>query len=148
MIKNILLAIDFSDLAARILEVAREMATALNARVWIIHVADPNPFFLDQDIEPMVLRQQHEMEISREQQELEAMETYFRKNGIEATACLKYGVPVPSIMAKAKEVDASLIIIGKENHGFFHKTLLGSVSEGVVEKACCPVLVVPIGEDD
>ncbi|MDP2424492.1 MAG: universal stress protein [Bacteroidales bacterium] len=146
--KTILLAIDFSDLAAQMIDNAQEMALALKANIWIVHVADPNPFFLEQNIEPPVLREQHEMEMSREQQELNAMVLYFGKYGIEAHAALLFGIPVASILEKANEIKADLIIIGKENHGFFYKALLGSTSEGVIKKAKCPVLVVPLHEED
>ncbi len=145
--KKILLAIDFSDLATQMIDAAQEIALAFNASIFVIHVADPYPYFLEQEIEPPLLREQHQLETSREQQELDAIVKYFRKNGLQSSAELLQGIPASIILEKAEEIKPDLIIIGKENHGFFYKALLGSTSEGVVKKAKCPVLVVPLREE-
>jgi nucleotide-binding universal stress UspA family protein len=42
--------------------------------------------------------------------------------------------------AKSKNID--LIIIGSSGRGGFDKVLLGSVSNGVMQKAKCPVLII------
>ena len=43
-----------------------------------------------------------------------------------------------------RELEADLIIIGSHGYGALFSALLGSVSSGVVRKASCPVLVVPV----
>lgn len=124
------------------------MAQALKAKVWLIHVADPNPFFVGNEVEPSLLRTQREEELTRERSELGAMARQIEKHGIEVNSELLSGTPVATIIEKAEELNAGMIIIGKEDHGFFYKTFMGSTSEGVVSGAECPVLVIPLKEHE
>ena len=52
------------------------------------------------------------------------------------------GQPVPSIVAAAAERNADLIIMGTHLRRGWRRTLLGSVSEGVLHGSECPVLIV------
>lgn len=146
--KNLLVAINFSDLAPEIIANSIELAQALQAKIWLVHVADPNPFFIGYEVEPPVLRAQREEELKRERSELQAMASQIESHGIEVSAELLPGTPVSCIIDKAAEINADMIIIGKEDHGFFYKTFMGSTSEGVVSKSDCPVLVIPLKEED
>jgi len=145
--KNILVAVNFSDLATAIIQSAIELAKALPARIWLVHVADPNPFFIGYEVEPPVFRTQREEELKREKNELEAMARKISDEGVEVNFELLLGTPVSSIIDKADELEADFIVIGREDHGFFYKTFMGSTSEGVVSRATCPVLVIPLKEE-
>ena len=50
--KNIILAIDFSESTQRILDNAIEVAKAFSAHLYIIHVAAPNPDFVGYEVRP------------------------------------------------------------------------------------------------
>ena len=52
------------------------------------------------------------------------------------------GLPVPSILAAAKQRSADLIIMGTHLRHGWRRALLGSVSEGVLHGSECPVLTV------
>jgi nucleotide-binding universal stress UspA family protein len=51
---------------------------------------------------------------------------------------------VEKILAQMEKLDADLVIMGSHGHGAIYRTLLGSVSEGVLHDAACPVLIVPV----
>lgn len=57
-------------------------------------------------------------------------------------ARLVTGDPAERILAYASEVDARLIAIGRRGYGTVASLLVGSVSDAVIRKAPCPVLVV------
>lgn len=57
-------------------------------------------------------------------------------------ARLVTGDPAERILAYASEVDARLIAIGTRGYGTVASLLVGSVSDAVIRKARCPVLVV------
>lgn len=59
---------------------------------------------------------------------------------------LREGRPAEEIIALAEELDADLVIVGSRRVGRVKRLITGSVSEGVVHRAPCPVLVVCGGE--
>ena len=47
-----------------------------------------------------------------------------------------------ALVAAAEEIEADMIVVGTSEPGFLERLIVGSVSEDVVRKAECPVLVV------
>ena len=62
--------------------------------------------------------------------------------GIKYTNKRELGHPVDRISAAARDVKADLIVMGRRGMSGFQSFLLGSVSDGVVHHAHCPVLIV------
>jgi nucleotide-binding universal stress UspA family protein len=56
--------------------------------------------------------------------------------------------PRRSILDQAKQLQANLIVLGTHGRSGFEHLLLGSVTEKVVRKAPCPVLIVPPHADE
>jgi nucleotide-binding universal stress UspA family protein len=52
------------------------------------------------------------------------------------------GTPATAITKAAKDWPADLIVIGSHGRSGMRRALLGSVAEGVMRNAPCPVLVV------
>ncbi len=57
---------------------------------------------------------------------------------------VKIGEVAHSILDCIKEYEPDLLVIGRQGHGAITDWLLGNVTEKVVRKAVCPVLVVPM----
>ena len=55
---------------------------------------------------------------------------------------MQIGSPVGEVVKAAKDWPADLIVIGSHGRGGIRRALLGSVAEGVMRQAPCPVLVV------
>ena len=51
------------------------------------------------------------------------------------------GEPAPEIAARARAIEADLIVVGSRDRGPLATSILGSVSAGVIDRAPCPVLV-------
>lgn len=68
--------------------------------------------------------------------------------GVPVETRLLTGDPADCICGLAAEVDARLVAVGTHGHGSVVSLLVGSVSDAVIRKAACPVLVVhdPNGE--
>ena len=56
------------------------------------------------------------------------------------------GPPAQTIVEKAEDWKADLIIVGSHGRGFWTRALIGSVSNRVLDHAHCSVLVVRIGD--
>ena len=61
----------------------------------------------------------------------------------ESTALFVQGSTAETIVRKATEIDADLIVVGSHGHGAMYQLLVGSVSEAVLRQSEIPVLVVP-----
>lgn len=54
---------------------------------------------------------------------------------------LTRGVPSRALCTAA--LDAELMVLGSQGHGFVHDKLVGSTSQHVIRHASCPVVLVP-----
>ncbi|WP_030485097.1 universal stress protein [Nocardioides aequoreus] len=63
---------------------------------------------------------------------------------VVADVVLAAGPPIPALAAISHE--AELLVLGHEQRGLADRLLVGSVAVPVVERADCPVLVVPVSD--
>lgn len=141
---NILTAVDFFDSTENIMRVTRKLALSMNAKVRLIHVAEPDPDFVGFDGGPHEVRDQIAAEFHKEHKDLQDLAEQLRSDGVDATAVLVQGVIVDTVLEHAASHDADLLIVGSHGHGAVYDILVGSISEGIIRKANCPVTVVPV----
>jgi nucleotide-binding universal stress UspA family protein len=72
----------------------------------------------------------------------EALDVSKRSGLVGVRGSLEEGHPAEVILAKASEVDADLIVLGRRGLRGVQRFLLGSVSSSVVSHSTCDVLVV------
>ena len=63
--------------------------------------------------------------------------------GVKLVIVLRIGEAGHKILEYAQEQDTDLILVGRQGAGAVGKILFGNVTERVVRKATCPVLVIP-----
>jgi nucleotide-binding universal stress UspA family protein len=141
--KNIIVPVDFSDLAIDVIDMAGKLALAFGSKVWIIHIDSRQPYYIGLEVGPEVIQELRAEEQSRMENDLKAMEEHLKHKGIEAKALLLQGRVVQVILEQCSKYQADMVVIGSKTFGVFSRTFLGSVSEGVLRKASCPVLIVP-----
>jgi len=146
--KKILAAIDFSDITTQVIEQAESLARAFSAHLSLIHVAAPDPDFVGLDAGPQVVRDDRARELRTERQALQQMAERLQGRGIQADAHLVEGPTVQTIIEQADHLHADLLILGSHGHGAWYRALVGSVAEGVLRKATCPLLVIPVSRSE
>lgn len=62
---------------------------------------------------------------------------------VDSTCVADAGDASKSIVDRALEIPADLIVLGTHGRGGFERFMLGSIAEKVLQKAPCPVLTVP-----
>lgn len=72
----------------------------------------------------------------------ERVAAFLRQRGLEAEAAVRDGDPRSVIVAEAIGWPADLVVLGSHGRTGIKRTLLGSVSQAVVDHAPCPVEVV------
>jgi nucleotide-binding universal stress UspA family protein len=74
--------------------------------------------------------------------ELKHAREYLKGQGVEAEYVPAVGHPDDTIVEVAKEKSADLLVVGSRELGFVKRALGQSVSEGVVHKVECDLLIV------
>ena len=142
--KTLLVAVDFSAVAGNVVTVAADLAVKLAARVVLIHVAAPEPSFVTYEPGPQHERDHRAKVLRKEHRDLQAMADDLSKRGVSAEALLVQGATVEKLLEEAGRLAADMIVVGSHGHGALYHLIVGSVAEGVLRKATCPVLVVPV----
>ncbi len=141
---NILVAVDCSESTEKIVNKAQEMAKALSAKLWLIHVAQPEPDFVGYETGPQTVRDYVAETFHEEHSQIQEIAEKLRNQGIETTALLIQGSTAETILNEAKKLAVDMIIIGSHGRNPISELFLGSVSKGVISDANCPILIVPI----
>lgn len=140
--QTVLLPYDFSDPAREALETARSMV-ARTEQLYVLHVIPPvqtaSPGFLAGQIDVDKLRSHADNELAK---------TLSEANLGEARRRVQFGDPATEIIDVAREIDADVIVIPSRGKTGLRRWMIGSVAERVVRRARCPVLVLPILDED
>jgi len=142
--KNILIAIDFNDSEKTLVDMALQWAKPYDAKVWLLHVADPEPEFVGFGVGPQYIRDSIAAELRKEHRKIQQYSGYLRENGVEAEGLLIQGATISMILKEAKTLNIDLIITGHHEHGLLYKAFFGSVAKELLKKTRIPVLVVPV----
>jgi nucleotide-binding universal stress UspA family protein len=159
--KRILVPIDFSDAAPRVIDLARQLAKALDAEIHLVHVRElaaaatpgtlgyglagmpelapmsgvPVPGF-DPMPQPIPESEDQKSKLARWQKEI-------AQDGIKVTLHEPTGAIADEILDQAAAVEADLIVMGTHGHSAMYNLLVGSATKGVLKHATRPVLLVP-----
>lgn len=135
VIRTILIATDFSEHAEHAVEYAVFLARTFNARVHLLHA-----YRVQSDLVlPGDLWERVEKESSRK---LADAARAIASRGVEVATHLSAHHPVRAICETAQETGADLVVMGTRGLSGLRHVLLGSVAEGTVRTAPCPVLTV------
>lgn len=141
--KTILVPVDFSDVTSRVVETARSMAKAFEARLVLLHVSEPEPDFIGFEPGPMAVRTAVARDFKKEHKKLEDLSAAVAAEGCLALALHIQGPLVDKILDESLSQHADAIVMGSHGHGALFEFLVGSVTSGVLRGAKVPVIVVP-----
>jgi len=140
---KILLATDGSEVAELAALRAVDLARSTDSELHVVHVG-VIPTLLVSYPGTLGYDQKLYERIEEESRELLRKESWRVKaaGGTVAGAYLRTGSVDLEIVALAKELGVDLIVIGCRGHRGVRRAIEGSVSDGVIRHAPCPVLVV------
>lgn len=143
---KILICLDLSDSTELILEKVEELCRPLKSKVWLLHNAMPEPETIEFKVDPIEARESLAKKFHHQHRQIQELAERFREAGIDATALLVHGNTVDTILVEAADLDVDLIVVGSHGHGAMYQLLVGSISEGILQRSSKPVLVVPTHE--
>ncbi len=144
---DILIAIEFSENARKLLDTTISLLRDSIETVWLLHVAEPDPDFVGYEADPAVMRIQVAEGYHREHRQLHDLAEELRGRGLNAKALLVQGETVKAVIQQAEKLRVDMIVIGSHEHGALYHFLLGDVSQGILRQSGIPVLVMPIRRD-
>ena len=137
--RRILVPIDFSPASRAALESARRLAHRANGHLTLLHVQERSIF-------PADLSSGASVEILKDkpmaEEELALFYRHSRGPDVPHTFRSERGNPAARIASFADSNGMHLIVQGSRGLSGMSYAILGSVAEGVVRKAACPVLTV------
>jgi nucleotide-binding universal stress UspA family protein len=159
--KRILVPIDFSDATPPVIDLARQLAKALDAEIHLVHVKElmaaaapgafgyglagmpelapmpgvPVPVF-DPMPQPIPENEDQKSKLAQWQKEI-------AQDGIKVSLHEPTGTVAEEILNQADVLDADLIVMGTHGHGAMYNLLVGSATKGVLKHSRRPVLLVP-----
>jgi nucleotide-binding universal stress UspA family protein len=140
--RKILVPIDGSAASLEAHRLAVDLGANYRAEVILLYVVDSSVMAelsrLSGREEPRLL---HDMEESGRRM-LTDLSREAQQRGVTETLDLRTGIPDEIILAEAERLQVDLIVMGKMGRKGHRRSLLGSVTERVLEAADLPVLVV------
>jgi len=141
--KNILVALELDEFDELLMNQAVELAKAFDSKLWLIHIAAPEPDFVGYEVGPQYIRDSRADELRYEHKLLQQHSTDLNDKGIKAEGLLIQGATIEMIIEESKKLRVDLIITGHHDRGFLFKALRGSVSEKIIKGSKIPILIVP-----
>ena len=138
MARNILLPVDGSQFMEKNVTYACDVARTEGSKLTLIHVVS-----LPTVVEPGIPIDPSPFEKGGAQI-LEKARKIAKEHGVDVETKLgrTYGNPAHEIVRAAEEGKYDMIIIGAKGHSLLRNLMIGSVCDGVMRNAPCPVLVV------
>lgn len=143
MFKKILVPLDGSELAEKILPDVEYMAKSMNAQITLFtasHLPGATGLITEE-----TLKQAQSDERENSERYLKKIAEVLNKMGLEVNWVYKEGLASTQIVATAKEQNADLIAMATHGSGEVAWNL-GNVTEKVMKHASLPILLLPVIE--
>jgi nucleotide-binding universal stress UspA family protein len=139
-IKSILFPTDFSECNDAALRLASSLAAEAKATLHIVYVHDVRNLSAAMGEGAYLYASSWEDERRRVQEQLR--EVVPTVPGVNCVREFLTGMPVAEILQFAENNDVDMVVMASHGRTGLSRLLMGSVAEGVMRKARCPVLVV------
>jgi nucleotide-binding universal stress UspA family protein len=143
LIRRILVPVDFSDCSLAGLEFAVRFAKGVGARILVLHVTDLGPVMMTTACGDFNSSTYTEAARRRCAKQMQAFLKRVDFDGVPVDTSAVAGYCPAAIYEAAAKEGADLIIISTHGRTGLSHAFIGSVAEGTVRHAACPVLVVP-----
>ena len=142
---NILVAVDFDEHDNVLLQHALKLASKFAAKIWVVHVAAPDPDFVGYEVGPQYIRDSRAEDLRREHRLLKQYRDDLYTEGVEADALLIQGPTVQAILDEAVKLQVDLFVVGTHKHGFLHRLFNANAPFELAKRSNIPLMIIPLG---
>lgn len=140
--ERILCPMDFSEFSAKSYEYAHSLARHYDARLFLEHVIQPLTMMYPDFAFPVSFNQIYSNLTEDAEKQLKEVVKNYSLNGIHPEMVVREGFPTDAILEFADLNNINLIVMGTHGRRGIDRLAMGSVTERILRKAHCPVLVV------
>lgn len=142
MFSNILVPFDLSNQSTRAFKIAVNLAKQYNSKITLLTCLEGDAWhhkYYDARADNELIKKQRKATLSH----IAKLETLANKSKVSIKSqILKSTSVVRDITTYAKSRKIDLIVMGSHGRTGVDKLILGSVANGVTQKASCPVLII------
>ena len=142
--KTLLVPIDFSPVTAAVVATAVDLSRLLRAKLILVHVVRPPVLIAEYGGAMEGAAANIDASERAAAKLLARWQTTLSRRKISARTIQLGGFPAAEILRQAKRSKASMIVMGSRGHTAFYDLVIGGTAGGVLRKAACPVLIVPV----
>jgi nucleotide-binding universal stress UspA family protein len=145
--KNLLVAVDLKPTDQKLLEQAAILAKKFEAKIWLLHIADPDPDFVGYGIGPKYIRDFRADELRHDHVLLQSFVGDLHHKSIEAEGLLIQGPTVEMIFEEVEKLQIDMLILGSHKHSFLYQTFIGHTAVKIIGNITIPLLIVPLPDE-
>lgn len=142
--KNILVTIDFNENEKLLIDKALLFAESFNSKLWLMHIAAPDPDFVGYEDGPQYIRDDRATHLRKENKQLQEYCEMLKEKGVDSEGLIVQGPTIEMIIEESKKLNIDLIIVGHHEHGFFYNAFAENVPSVLVKKSKIPLLIIPL----
>jgi nucleotide-binding universal stress UspA family protein len=155
MFAHIVVALDGSEVAERVLPYVEALAEKFGSRVTLVRAntppetialeeaSAPTPAMLVPSLDPTTIANDEQRAASAY---LQPLAERLKARGLAVDVSLPEDAPAAAIVGFARSSQADLIAMTTHGYGGLTRVMLGSVADEVMRTASCPVLLIRIQE--
>jgi len=136
--KLLLVPVDFSPTGEAALDAALTLARGAGGRLLVVYAREPHTLVDGRDYLYAV------PDLNDDEMIIKLRSLVPGNAGVPCDVRLLHGAPVDAIVATAETEHVDMIVIGTHGRRGVGRVLMGSVAEGVMRRAKCPVLAVKV----
>lgn len=141
----IIAAVDGTAIAATVLERAISQAKVAGTQLHVLHVFQPPTVVYG--MAGAYVFEERSLAEAEQKAVWDLATPQLEAAGLEWVRVDLTGYPPSTITEYAKDIGASMIVLGTRGRGDFTSLVLGSTSHGVIHDSPCDVLIVKAGTD-
>ena len=140
--KKIMVPIDFSQNAPKVLQTAVEVAEKFDASLSIVFVVQSFEDYSGFFVPHMPISQFEDEMVQGAEKKMESFLDENLKSNLSYSSTVIKGDVAEEIIEYAAQNDIAMIVMGTHGYKGLEKVLFGSVAEKVVKTSPCPVLTI------
>ncbi|MDO8999104.1 MAG: universal stress protein [Bacteroidota bacterium] len=139
---KILIPVDFSETSLLAIKHGAFTAQLTQGNVYLLHVINILYFSQEMFLPNISVHAQTDFEKIAQERLLQLAEEVKEEYGVEVECITKIGSPNREITDVAKEIEATLIVMGTHGYSALEELVIGSTALKVITKAPCPTMAM------